>query len=175
MLLALFPGGNAGGEAMERMQTLLIVDDEAAFRRLLVGHFSSRYSVLGAGDGAEALMLAVDRRPDLVLLDVSLPLIDGRTVCQRLKTYPATAGVPVIMLTGRTTQHDRHLGFEVGADDYLEKPVELAYLERAVERRLVSRRLPARLSPAEGGEPEGADAERGSWRWSEGTVRMRGA
>jgi DNA-binding response OmpR family regulator len=123
---------------VEEKKTLLIVEDERAINELLVEFFSSRYRVLGAYDGAEALLLAAEHRPDLVILDVSLPLLDGRTVCRKIKSYPATKQAVVIMLTARTQQHDRLLGFEVGADDYLEKPVNLPYLERVVERRLAA-------------------------------------
>ena len=121
---------------MEERKTLLIVEDERAINEMLVEYFSPRYTVLSAFDGAEALLLAAERRPDLVILDVSLPLLDGRTVCRKIKSYPGTRHAAVIMLTGRAEQHDRLLGFEVGADDYIEKPFSLPYLDRAVERRL---------------------------------------
>jgi len=121
---------------VEERKTILIVEDERTINELLVEFFSPRYTVLSAADGAEALLLAAEHRPDLVILDVSLPLLDGRTLCRKLKSYPATRHAVVIMLTGRNGQHDRLLGFEVGADDYLDKPVSLPYLERAVERRL---------------------------------------
>ncbi|HEY5997705.1 MAG TPA: response regulator [bacterium] len=121
---------------MEARKTLLIVEDERLVNDMLVEFFSSRYRVLAAYDGAEALLLAAEHRPDLVVLDVSLPLVDGRTVCRKLKSYAATKHAVVVMLTGKTQQHDRLLGFEVGADDYLEKPVSLPYLGRVVERQL---------------------------------------
>lgn len=125
---------------MGERRTLLIVEDERAINAMLVEYFADRFTVLSAHDGAEALLLAADHRPDLVILDVSLPLLDGRTVCRKIKTYPATKHATVVMLTGRTEQHDRLLGFEVGADDYIEKPVSLPYLKRAIERRLVAAR-----------------------------------
>lgn len=121
---------------MGERKTLLIVEDERAINALLADYFSERFTVLCAHDGAEALLLAAEHRPDVVILDLSLPLLDGRTVCRKIKCYPATKHAAVIMLTGRTEQHDRLLGFEVGADDYIEKPVSLPYLERAIERRL---------------------------------------
>jgi DNA-binding response OmpR family regulator len=121
---------------MGERKTLLIVEDERAINAMLAEYFSDRFTVLSAHDGPEALLLAAGHLPDLIILDVSLPLLDGRTVCRKIKAYAATKHAVVIMLTGRTEQHDRLLGFEVGADDYIEKPVSLPYLERAVERRL---------------------------------------
>ena len=109
--------------------TLLIVDDEAAVRRLLrlaLGQLADR--ILEAGDGAEALALAASARPDLVLLDVGLPDLDGYAVCRRLKGDPATAGAAVLLLTGHAGERARREGAEAGADAYLAKPFGLAEL-----------------------------------------------
>jgi two-component system phosphate regulon response regulator PhoB len=129
---------------MEQRKTLLVVEDERSVNEMLVDCFSSRYNVVAAYDGAEALLLAAEHRPDLVILDVLLPLLDGRTVCRKIKAYPPTRHAVVIMLSGKTQQHDRLLGFEVGADDYLEKPTSMPYLERVVERRLAEASAPSR-------------------------------
>ena len=90
----------------------------------------------GAGDGTSALREAqLLPKPDLVLLDLMLPDIQGTEVCRQLKANPETADIPVIMLTARSAEIDRVVGFEVGADDYVPKPFstrELALRIRAV-------------------------------------------
>ena len=92
----------------------------------------------GAGDGASALRSRQTPKPDLVLLDLMLPDIQGTEVCRQLKANPETANIPIIMLTARSAEIDRVVGFEVGADDYVPKPFstrELALRIRAVLRR----------------------------------------
>jgi DNA-binding response OmpR family regulator len=89
-----------------------------------------------AYNGVDALMIAVDMLPNLVILDVSMPLLDGRTVCAKLKGYPMTAGLKVVMVSGRSEQFDRRLGFEVGADDYVDKPARASDLVAAIGRVL---------------------------------------
>src|SRR5207302_783763 len=105
--------------------TILFVDDDAAARSMLGWVFRSEgFRVVEAGSGAEALRLA-DDRPDLVVLDVSLPDLDGFEVCRRLKAAPATASTPVLHVSAvYTDSGDRSQGLESGADGYLVKPVE---------------------------------------------------
>ena len=115
---------------------LLIADDDKLAHQLYPQCLGGGYEYLNAFNGVDALVMALEQLPDLVVLDIAMPILDGRTVCKKLKSYPATRDAKIIMLSGRAQQHDRHLGFEVGADDYLEKPLSLPYLGRAVERRL---------------------------------------
>jgi len=116
---------------------VLVVDDEVAFVRLVDGVLTDKgYEVLKAGNGQEALRLLYQEKPDLVLLDVVMPQMDGWQVCSRIRDV---SDVPIIMLTGqRQTEDDVVLGLDYGADEYLHKPVgnkELVARVRAILRR----------------------------------------
>lgn len=103
--------------------TVLVVEDEKDI--LDVVDFNLRqagYRVFKATDGAEGLRLAKHEVPDLVVLDLMLPGMDGKEVCRRLKAGEDTRGIPVLMLTALSSETDRIIGFEIGADDYLTKP-----------------------------------------------------
>ena len=118
-------------------QTVLVVDDEAAIAEAVRARLSSEgFRVLVAADGPQALELAAAECPDLVVLDLMLPGMDGLEVCKRLQH---DRWVPVLMLTARTEEADKVAGFAVGADDYLTKPFslrELAVRVRAILRRV---------------------------------------
>jgi len=120
-------------------QRVLIVEDEPDIRELLVFHLAREgYQVTQCRNGAEALRVARSTPPDLILLDLMLPEMDGLEVCRRLRQDPATQAVPVVMLTARGDEVDRVLGLELGADDYVVKPFsprELVARVRAVLRR----------------------------------------
>jgi two-component system phosphate regulon response regulator PhoB len=96
--------------------------------------FQEDYEVIHAYDGADALMMAVEHNPDIILLDIMMPMLDGRTICKKIKSNPLTRDVKIVMVTGKSDQSDRLVGFELGADDYVEKPVSIAYLSRVVEK-----------------------------------------
>lgn len=115
---------------------LLIADDDRIFHGLYVDHLGPSYEYLHAYNGADALILAVDLVPDLVILDIMMPLLDGRTVCRKIREYPKTRGIKVVMVSGKDGQFDRALGFEVGADEYLEKAHALTLLPAIVEKQL---------------------------------------
>ena len=104
---------------------ILVVDDVELNRRLLEAQLSvDYYQVISAGDGEEALRLASQERPDIVLLDVMMPEIDGFEVCRRMKSDPATAYIPVVMVTALSDREHKVTGLEAGADDFLTKPVD---------------------------------------------------
>ncbi len=102
---------------------ILIVDDEPDALEILGFKLKEAgWTPLLAPDGARALALARDERPALIVLDLMLPEIDGFEVCKLLRRDPATAGIPIIMLTARAAEMDRVIGLELGADDYVTKP-----------------------------------------------------
>src|SRR5712671_2402133 len=118
---------------------VLIVEDEPDIRDLVVFHLEREgYQVAQCRSGVEALRLARATPPDLVLLDLMLPEMDGLEVCRRLRQDPATMALPIVMLTARGDEVDRVLGLELGADDYVVKPFsprELVARIKAVLRR----------------------------------------
>jgi CheY-like chemotaxis protein len=127
---------------MDRRQ-ILIVDDYPGARYLRSRILNDAgYEVLEAAGGEEALRLAADRRPALVLLDVNLPDVSGTEVCRRLKADPATAGIPVIQITGAWMSDDaRRQGMASGADAYLTEPIDEVTLLREVVNLIEARSL----------------------------------
>ena len=122
------------------MDQVLVIEDEKDIAGL-VKHTLERGGsavVEVAESGDQALRLASEQPPDLIILDLNLPVLGGLEVCRLLRTRPATAKTPIIMLTARATESDRVLGLDAGADDYITKPFsprELAARVRAVLRR----------------------------------------
>jgi DNA-binding response OmpR family regulator len=118
---------------------VLVVEDEPDIRNLIVHHLTREgFRCRTAATGPEALARVRSVPPDLVVLDLMLPEMDGLEVCRRLRGDPATASLPLIMLTAKTDEVDRIVGLELGADDYLAKPFspkELVARVRAVLRR----------------------------------------
>lgn len=116
---------------------ILVVDDEPDAVELLEHNLRSQgYAVSTAADGFEALQKAATTIPDLIILDLMMPELDGLEVCKRLRGDPNTARVNILMLTARTTEIDRVLGFELGADDYVVKPFSLRELMLRVKSLL---------------------------------------
>lgn len=118
--------------------TLLVVDDEPEINRLVARIFEKKgYRVLTAADGQAALERVAADKPDLVMLDLNLPKLDGWEVCRRLKGDPATAKIPIIMLTAaHANVDDAQIGIGLGADEYVAKPFVKAVLMHNVERLL---------------------------------------
>jgi len=121
------------------MADVLVVEDEADIRHLVVHHLEREgFHCRQAGSGADALRAVRTSTPDLIVLDLMLPQGDGLDVCRHLRADPATARVPIIMLTAKSDEVDRVVGLELGADDYVAKPFspkELVARVRAVLRR----------------------------------------
>ena len=116
---------------------ILVVDDEPDAVDLIEFNLKAAgYDVVTAADGAEALKKAKSILPALVLLDIMLPEVDGLEVCKILRRDPATAGIPIIMLTAKAAEIDRILGLELGADDYITKPFSPRELILRVKKML---------------------------------------
>ena len=127
--------------------TILLVEDEPAQRAVLAYNLKSEgFEVIEAEDGEEALVMAQESVPDLVLLDWMLPHVSGLEVCRRLKSGKATRALPVIMLSARSEELDKVRGLETGADDYMVKPYSVAELMARVRKEL------RRTRPASVGE-----------------------
>jgi phosphate regulon transcriptional regulator PhoB len=172
------------------MGTILVIEDEPDIADLV------KYNLEKAGlpsrvvgDGKQALDLIVRNPPDLIILDLMLPGLDGLEVCRRLRGSPATRGIPVIMLTAKAEEVDRIVGLELGADDYVPKPFsprELVARVKAVLRRTAGPQEPSeapvtvgtlRLDPARhevtrGGQPVSLSAM--EFRLLEFFLRHRG-
>ena len=125
--------------AARQQARVLVVEDERDVAELIRYNLSKEgYEVIVAPTGADALKQAREVQPDVILLDIMVPQLNGWEVCRRLKQDAETKSIPVIMVTGRVEEGDKVLGFEMGADDYVTKPFsprELLARIRAVGRR----------------------------------------
>jgi DNA-binding response OmpR family regulator len=118
-----------GGEKL-----ILVADDDDDVRELVVFRLArAGYEVITAGDGEEALKLALERRPDICVIDVMMPKLDGYELTERLRAADELAGVSIVLLTASVQEADVERGFAAGADDYIKKPFSPAeLLERIV-------------------------------------------
>lgn len=117
--------------------TILIVDDDRANRELVEDLLRpDGYFFVTAATGKQALTAVAKRAPDLILLDVTMPDMDGFAVAMKLKKDPATAGIPIIMLSAHTGRGWRVVGLEAGVEDYLTKPIDAAELPFKVRNLL---------------------------------------
>ncbi len=133
------------------MAKILVVDDEPDALELVSFNLKSAgYEVVTADNGNEALKKARQHVPDLILLDVMLPEVDGLEVCKLLRRDPATAPIPIIMLTAKAGEIDRVLGLELGAEDYVTKPFSprelVLRVKNLLKRRNVSEEKPDQYS-----------------------------
>ncbi len=117
------------------MKTILIADDSKAFRALEQAMLASRgYRVLQAADGAETVRMAFTDKPDLILLDIQMPVMDGVSVLSTLKAKPETAGIPIIIITTIGREKDRDILLKGGADDFVSKPIDGPSLVSKIEK-----------------------------------------
>jgi len=117
---------------------ILVVEDEESLLKLESILLTSKgYEVKGVSNGQAALDAIAEEHPDLVLLDIMLPEIDGFEVCRRIKSNEATRNIPVIMLTAKKTRDDMARGEKVGADWYITKPFKSAMVIETIQRFLV--------------------------------------
>src|SRR5207249_3837539 len=121
-------------------EQILVVDDEPEAIELVEFNLKQAgFSVVSAADGAEALKRARALPPSLIVLDLLLPEVDGLEVCKMLRRDPATADIPIIMLTAKAAEIDRVLGLELGADDYVTKPFSPRELVLRIKKLLQRR------------------------------------
>ena len=121
-------------EIMKDAKTILIVDDEQPIVDILVYNLRKEgYNIIEANDGLTAVDMALEKRPDLILLDIMLPKLDGLSVCKRIKN---SFNVPILMLTAKDGEIDKILGLELGADDYITKPFSVRELVARVKANL---------------------------------------
>ena len=135
---------------MQKTRVLIVEDEQdiaGLIKHTLERGGDTRADVVSSGDAA--LKAVLDEPPDLIILDLNLPVVGGLEVCRILRTRPGTAHVPIIMLTARTSETDRVNGLDVGADDYVTKPFSL---------RELAARVRAVLRRGRGGEPAGSPA-----------------
>jgi two-component system phosphate regulon response regulator PhoB len=121
------------------MNPVLVIEDEKDIVDLVEYHLKqSGFSVVKALDGPSGLELAKKNRPSLIILDLMLPGMDGKDICRAIKSNPLTQSIPILMLTAKSEEVDRVIGFELGADDYVTKPFsprELVLRVKAILRR----------------------------------------
>ena len=121
-------------QEIDYKKTILIVDDEKMILNLLSCNLSKEgYNVLEAKDGIEAIEIAQEKKPDLILLDVMIPKLDGLSVCKRIKNI---MNVPILMVTAKDEELDKIVGLELGADDYITKPFSIRELLARVKANL---------------------------------------
>lgn len=118
-------------------ETVLVIDDSPEILFIINELLKTEYSIKAAKDGEKGLRLAMDEpRPDLILLDIMMPGIDGHEVCRRLKAARATRDIPVIFLTAMHNEYDEELGLQLGAVDYITKPISGPVLRARVKTHL---------------------------------------
>jgi diguanylate cyclase (GGDEF)-like protein len=124
----------------ETRDRILIVDDESINLQILNEVLRARYDISAARSGEQALKRAQTLKPSLILLDIQMPEMDGYEVCRRLKQDPETRDIPVIFITGMTSEEDEYRGLEAGAVDYITKPFRPAIIEMRVRTHVELKR-----------------------------------
>lgn len=131
---------------------ILLIEDDKDMRELVAGHLEhTGFDVQRADDGIKGQALALQYKPDLILLDLMLPNVDGLTICQRLRRDERTSSIPILMITALASTQDKVTGFNSGADDYLTKPFDLDELQVRIKALL---RRTNRAPLASTGQPE---------------------
>ena len=115
---------------------VLVVDDTPENLQFLVVLLKDKYAVVAATSGQKAIEIAKNSKPDLILLDIIMPQMDGYEVCRLLKSEPVTSSIPVVFVTSKNDAFDDTIGYSVGASEYLTKPIEPDLLIATVEAYL---------------------------------------
>lgn len=124
------------------MPTILLVEDNEMNRDMLSRRLQRKgYTVIAAQDGEQGHLLACSKSPDLILMDISLPMMNGWEVTRLLKSNESTKHIPVIALTAHAMVTDREKAFEAGCDDYDTKPIEFSRLSEKIENFLLAKKL----------------------------------
>ena len=136
----------------DNKKTILIVDDEKTIVDMLVYNLQKEgYNTLEAGDGEEGVRIALENKPDLVLLDIMLPKMDGLAVCKRIRQ---SLNIPILMLSAKDEEIDKILGLELGADDYITKPFSVRELMARVKANLRKAEITAKTMESEADSKE---------------------
>lgn len=118
-------------------KSILVVDDEKNIRDLLVFNLQNEgYNTLEAEDGLQAVDIALKDKPDLILLDVMLPKLDGKSVCKKIRYSLNMSNIPILMISAKDTETDKIVGLEIGADDYITKPFQIREVIARVKANL---------------------------------------
>ena len=119
------------------MTTLLVVEDNELNRDMQVRRLERKgFEVLIAMDGRQGVEVATEKLPDLILMDLNLPVMDGWEATRRLKSAPETRGIPIIALTAHASSGDREKAMKAGCDEYVSKPIDMAQLVAMIEKTL---------------------------------------
>ncbi|MGK2907660.1 MAG: diguanylate cyclase [Desulfuromonadales bacterium] len=121
---------------MKPKKKILIVDDESFFRSILVDALKGSYDVIEGGNGDEAISLALKHKPNLIIMDIEMPVRDGINACKDLKGMAETSHIPIVLLTSRSKKEHLILGLKAGADDYITKPINLPEVIARVDAHL---------------------------------------
>ncbi|HKQ68396.1 MAG TPA: response regulator [Polyangiaceae bacterium] len=144
------------------LKSVLLIDDEVPLFRIIERLAAgSHVELIHAATGADGVRLAADHRPHLIVLDMTLPDIDGLTVLDCLKSAPQTRGIPVIIFSGRCDHEERIAAFRLGAEDYLEKPFDSEMLLRRIEHHIFKASETIKTTGTETVDPRSASGRRG--------------
>ena len=127
-------------------KTILVVDDEQSIMELLVFNLQKEgYNTLEAYDGVTAVEMAINEKPDLILLDVMIPKMDGISVCKKIRYALNIANIPILMISAKDTESDKIVGLEMGADDYITKPFQIREVMARIKANLRKSELNANI------------------------------
>lgn len=134
-------------EIVEReKKTILVVDDEQSIMELLVFNLQKEgYNTLQAYDGVTAVDMAINEKPDLILLDVMIPKLDGISVCKKIRYALNISNIPILMISAKDTESDKIVGLEMGADDYITKPFQIREVMARIKANLRKAELNANI------------------------------